>query len=97
MTPEEAIHELGILAHYEVDSGPRGDGYRQAIQMAIKALDKDIPKMPIPATIDDGFIVNFKCPACGELGVWDDICEVCGQFLDWASLEKVHTNNYNRR
>jgi hypothetical protein len=66
-----------------------------ALNMAIKACEKQVPKKPIiwenrhyfsPTPNDDW---GYECPCCGN----DDIdypqhhCE-CGQALDWDALEE---------
>lgn len=52
------------------------DEYLEALDVAIKALDRRIPK---PFIWKDG---NPICPVCGE-EVWDmEWCNSCGQKLD---------------
>ena len=54
--------------------------------MAIKALEKQIPKKPIEVDEECG---TFDCPACGStICSFDDMtvhqyCLMCGQKLDW--------------
>lgn len=66
----------------------------EAIKIAFKSLDKQIPKKPIYSDYDDnGFdeIIPYKavCPICGyefEFGYWNDEDNhhcVCGQLMDW--------------
>lgn len=70
---------------------------QEAIDMAIQALEKQIPKKPIRHTAWE----NFKCPACGstEIVEYDteyreydkdckfEYCSDCGQHLDWSNEE----------
>ena len=70
---------------------------QEAIDMAIQALEKQIPKKPIRHTAWE----NFKCPACGstEIVQYDteyreydkdckfEYCSDCGQHLDWSDEE----------
>lgn len=62
-----------------------------AYNMAIKALEKQIPKKPIPQEAQ--YIncwMNYTCPLCGRnfhrLGI-SDCCYHCGQALDWGEEE----------
>lgn len=57
----------------------------------IKALEKQIPKKPIPQ--EPQYIkcwMNYTCPLCGRnfnrLGI-ADYCYHCGQALDWGEEE----------
>ena len=67
-------------------------GYNKAIEMAIKALEKDIPKKPISKPDGFGLIIKL-CPNCGTL-VYDPDwtistkkvyftrrCQKCGQLF----------------
>ena len=65
----------------------------QAIDMAIEALEKQIPKKPIYSDYDDngfGEIIPYTaiCPICGyefEFGTWNENHHcVCGQAMDWS-------------
>ena len=59
-------------------------------ELAIKALEKQIPKKPI------GRHTSYKCPICdrrvrsgkgsSSFGV-DHFCQRCGQALDWSEQE----------
>ena len=63
-----------------------------AYEMAIKALEKQIPKK----VVKDGKW-SYKCPCCGECAETDcgdafydyrlDYCNGCGQKLDWSDEE----------
>ena len=53
----------------------------EAIEMAIKALKKQMDKKPI---WEDGLIVFAKCPICKELlDLRVNYCDHCGQAIDW--------------
>lgn len=67
----------------------------KAIDMAIEALDKQIPKKPARRTIYaehwQGCYTIRVCPVCGvdtpvprELESWEFWCPDCGQALDWS-------------
>ena len=84
---EEAIEIIKDLS----DRGYKS--YNKAKQMAIKALEKQIPKEPIiwknksydsPVPNDDW---GYECPCCGnrEIDYPEHHC-VCGQALDWKDF-----------
>ena len=85
MTECEAIKELHEIR-------PRGGIIPQkraeAIDMAINALEKQIPNKPVKKS----FIVPYEginvCPSCKEpLGGKRHYCSKCGQKLDWSDEE----------
>ena len=81
MTPKEAIKQLNSVAIY-LDKCTAN-----AIDMAIEALEKQVPKKPLH------MYKNYYCPICKEDGwmLWDDAipndmdkyCGKCGQAIDW--------------
>lgn len=92
MTPEEAIKTIQVaIAEVEWEYPMN---YSVAFETAIKALDKQIPKMPINEEC------YYVCPCCrGDLGVSDDdifiyelpmpkYCSNCGCVLDWTEVKK---------
>nr|DAJ18318.1 MAG TPA: TFIIB zinc-binding [Myoviridae sp. ct5FH28] len=91
MTPEEAIKTIQVaIAEVEWEYPMN---YSVAFETAIKALDKQIPKMPINEEC------YYVCPCCrGDLGVSDDdifiyelsmpkYCSNCGCVLDWTEVK----------
>lgn len=69
--------------------------YGEAINMAIKALEKQTPKKPI---IDGALRDYWNCPVCNSRfgGRFGDIrmeqtnyCHVCGQKIDWGDLDEI--------
>ena len=94
MKNEEAIKELKEdRALYESDIVEAGDGTPDgqlmlALDMAIEALEKQIPRK----TVEQGDGINYNCPACGRyVGYLDAMawekpkyCGECGQALDWS-------------
>lgn len=80
MTNEEAIKELKEdRALYESDIVKAGDGTPEgqlmlAIDMAIEALEKQIPKKKKKRN---------ECPECGYSYAFEEFCPYCGQALDW--------------
>lgn len=110
MTNEEAIKELKEdRALYESDIVDAGDGTPDgqlmlAIDMAIEALEKQIPKK---CETNEGRTA-YRCPLCGKwfvgsvddmiyCGVEPNFCFVCGQAWDWDyhkyRLNKEHDRN----
>ena len=67
--------------------------YLKAMEMAIKALEKQIPKKPgnkIYSFYPHSTLLKNKygkCPICKSDQVWDEYCANCGQKLDWSEKE----------
>ena len=90
MTESEAIKELHAIR-------PRGGIIPQkraeAIDVAIKALEKQIPKKPPVVNRPSIFIKVPVCPNCSTskryqpLYVKTKYCSNCGQKLDWSDEE----------
>ena len=85
MTKSEAIKELHEIR-------PRGGIIPQkraeAIDVAINALEKQIPKKPIIET--NRYTTLFICPSCGRkqgIKYKQYHCIECGQKLDWSEEE----------
>ena len=100
MTYEEAIsiltkdRALCLFNPWTGEDVPLNEGCRmsaEAMNLAIKALEKQIPKKPLHMH------KNYYCPICKEDGwmLWDDAipndtdayCGKCGQALDWEVSE----------
>jgi predicted RNA-binding Zn-ribbon protein involved in translation (DUF1610 family) len=91
MTTQEAITQLHELIQ-DRESFMVGeyesylDRDKQALQTAIKALEKQIPKKPIE---ENPWV--FSCPNCGSGNVEEwclnrhNCCPDCGQALDWRN------------
>ena len=88
MTPEEAIKVLRvILDPYDYPFGEKSKCYQydlEAINKAIEALEKQIPKKPYD---------TVHCPLCKievELQPIDTeqvtYCLHCGQAIDWSDI-----------
>ena len=84
MTPKEAITTLE-LAISEVEWNYPLD-ISVALETAIEALKKQIPKKPILDTIFPSGIEWYLCPTCNHNNIEksDSYCHVCGQALDWG-------------
>lgn len=84
MKVEEAIKKLEYIRY--VGNGEQK--YQEcseeiAINLAIKALEKQIPKKAIEHKQKIGFPF-YECPTCGEIDIlWQNYCDNCGQKLDW--------------
>jgi hypothetical protein len=96
MTPKEALdwceQFTDNLVMANVDTKKRTLGL-QAMQTIKSALEKQIPKKPIPK-LDKVWerVISYTCPTCGNgcLGNCEyifDCCEYCGQALDWSDTE----------
>lgn len=91
MTESEAIKYLKCLAVYGYSL------HQEAVEIAIKALEKQIPKKP---TLEgDGYALGgglvydtWICPNCEkdyEVDYQDyDYCPNCGQCIDWKSIRE---------
>lgn len=77
MTPEEAIKCIKTLHERNINTG--------YMQMAIEALEKQIPKKPIRKR-------NYThCPTCHNVLFgyrYHAYCEYCGQRLDFSKMEE---------
>lgn len=91
MTESEAIKELHAIR-------PRGGIIPQkraeAVDVAIQALEKQIPKNPYHISqVDDNDNANVECPACHATtdyavnAIKRGHCWKCGQLLDWSDEE----------
>lgn len=84
MTENEAIQELE-RASYNVSIS---QGY--AINMAIAALEKQIPKKILNGKINGHLECGYHCPNCEEYydkKIGFEYCPICGQRIDWSDEE----------
>lgn len=85
MTREEAIEELKIMRLW---TGLKVK--KEAIDMAIEALKKQIPKKPKEIVTDDNEYICILCPICNAIvdddgrGYEQPYCMECGQAIDWS-------------
>lgn len=88
MEYKDALEYLKILRNLvditEHDSG--AELQRQTYDVAIKAVEKQIPKKPINKEGDSDGSCGY-CPNCNH--VVDDyfdykVCQECGQAIDWS-------------
>lgn len=84
MTNEEAVEILKELWRSEHTDSYSEKEIRNAIDLAIETLEKQIAKKLVDIHKVREVIVG-KCPTCGE-GANDEMkaCACCGQLLDWS-------------
>ena len=76
MTNEEAKY---VMLEYKPIAGFAR--YCKALDVAISALENQIPSKPIPHTL-------YQCPNCEEnISKTYKHCPNCGQALDWSDSE----------
>lgn len=89
MTPEEAIKIIQVAVAEVEWNYPMN--YSVAFETAINALEKQIPKKPIPAEEQDiRYNMKYTCPSCGKPFVGTGVakyCYHCSQMLDWRETE----------
>jgi len=93
MTAKEALkilHEpdrigVTIIKSNTPDAIKYNDDSMTALQMAIEALEKQIPKKPIePGPL----LLFYKCPICkNSVNDLARYCAVCGCKLNWSEDE----------
>ena len=101
MTYEEAIsiltkdRALCLFNPLTGDGGPLNEDCRmsaEAMNLAIEALEKQIPKKPIIRKTEDyfGYVKYILCPSCEKVEFGFNqpcFCERCGQAIDWGEEE----------
>lgn len=59
--------------------------FSKVIDIAINAIEKQIPKKPI---YDNYHRAGYRCPNCNNTNHWGyEHCRYCGQNLDWSERE----------
>ena len=90
MTNEEAIEKLkanieadeNVMKLFGLKNRPDFKLDILALESAINALEKQIPKRPKDVVFSP---FAGKCISCGELvTAYDKYCHNCGQRLDWS-------------
>ena len=89
MTPQEAIKNIEIaIAEVEWEYPME---YAIAFEIAIKALEKQMPKKPIKSDRQEiRYTLTYDCPTCGRQFTgtgFAGYCYHCGQALDWSDTE----------
>ena len=84
MTEREAIEIIKYASAFNSDNS----SLTIALDIAIKVLEKQIPKKPTDQTMvrdNEGYVgLIGKCPHCGEILEEDTVYCDCGQKLDWS-------------
>lgn len=76
MTEQEAIEIIKYASAFNSDNSP----LMKALDMAMNALEKQIPKKPIKHIAEQDW---YECTACGAYDVYEQgYCDECGQKLD---------------
>ena len=86
MTHEEAIkHFKSLQKRYTKEHNGR---MCDKVNLALKALEKQIPKKPIIREAEDsfGYVKHILCPNCEKIDFGHErpcFCRICGQAIDW--------------
>ena len=73
--------------------GKRFEQCEKAIEIAVDAIEKQIPKKPLK------YKLIYLCPNCyrpeyiKQRGALDTHCGFCGQAIDWSEVENEIENN----
>jgi hypothetical protein len=86
MTEQEAIKVLEKEKAYMDSHG--GDMQSKALEMAIKALEKQIAKDVYEAHFYREPFPIYRCPVCPNTSIERNqvYCQDCGQKLDWSEV-----------
>lgn len=90
-------NEASTILKAEIVHHPECSVFAEALDLAIQALEKQIPKKPIMKQYFEDLEEEYLCcPTCGEI-LTDRIpadnktfcfhCMNCGQKLDWSDEE----------
>ena len=88
MKYEEAIKNINALNAVCCQKDFYDTEFENALALAIKALEKQIPKKPIIREAEDsfGFVKYILCPTCEKVDFGYErhcFCKLCGQAIDW--------------
>ena len=92
MTAQEAIVWIKAISAVQKDGIHKNSllQRKEALHMAIQALEKQIPKKPHKINIANTSWckggIRFECPACHKFLGYRELtyCGLCGQKLDWS-------------
>ena len=89
MTAEEAIEALKHINLKRVHPFYDWEEMKEIRDIAIEALEKQIPYKPIKSDREIRYCEVWKCPKCGFewSGRVVDYCYKCGQHIDWSEEE----------
>ena len=97
MTENEAIEEFKQRLEL-IEKCYRGEveDYKQALELGVKALEKQIAKKPTPIdyekymdTVKNALFLkgSYWCPNCNHVVKCGTYCSDCCQKLDWSDEE----------
>lgn len=86
---DEIKRAIGILEESRIFYQGRGmpDGYRRnafALDLAISALQKQVPMKPKYVQRFDDESIYGICPSCNKKSLKSIFCMNCGQAIDWS-------------
>lgn len=91
MTPNEAIRRITEHNRIHSKKEPQAILITKAMDMAVKALERQIPKKPdIHPCEENGVYATLTCcPTCGDIVEveYNKCCGNCGQKLGWGDDE----------
>lgn len=93
MTESEAIE--AIQFDLKIGGEIHSQVLRDAVDVAIQALEKQIPKKPQNKKYSfypHSTLLKSKygeCPNCKSIQVDDEYCANCGQKLDWSDENEI--------
>ena len=90
MIPQEAIKAMKFYKE-KLYNGIFNQ-FISAFDIAIEALEKQIPKKPTMVGEEyiferDEWEKDYECSTCGNPYVGDSYCSCCGQKLDWSDTK----------
>lgn len=89
-------NEASTILKVEIVHHPECSIFAEALALAIRALEKQIPKKPTPIdyekyinVIDNARFLRgaYWCPNCKHVVKTGSFCSDCGQKLDWSDEE----------
>lgn len=87
MTEQEAIDKLKKPPREAWKYGIADLKWDNALDIAIKALEKQIPKKPIVCNKKNEYEFYYTCPTCGSVNIIGEFCNDCFQRIDWSEQE----------
>lgn len=104
MTESEAIE--AIQFDLKIGGEIHSKVLRDAVDVAIQALEKQVPKKPTPIdyekyidVIDNARFLRgaYWCPDCNRAVKSGSFCSDCGQKLDWSDENEISRCRRSRK